>query len=107
MIKRTLVALLATVLLLVCTACTPLSPFEKGEVLSAEEVEARRAALLAEQEANAAQPYDGTCYWLKSGTVYHISLDCTYIKDKENVLSGTVDEALAAGKERCCSRCGG
>ena len=106
MIKRTVMALIAVFLLFALSACAITEPFEQGEVLSAEEVEARRAALLAEREANANKPYDGTCFWLVSGSVYHISKDCNYIAGKENVQSGTVEEAGAAGKERVCSVCG-
>ena len=106
MIKRTVIALIAVFLLLTLSACAITEPFEQGEVLSAEEVEARRAALLAEKEANANKPHDGTCFWLVNGSVYHILQDCTYIVGKENVQSGTLEAAQAAGKTRVCSVCG-
>lgn len=105
MIKRTVVALMMVFLLFTLSACTVPTPFEQGEVLSAEEVEARRAALLAEKEANANKPHDGICYWLVKGSVYHVFPDCTYIAGKDNVQSGTQAEAHAAGKERACAVC--
>lgn len=51
-------------------------------------------------------PDNGTVFWLKNGTVYHVSQTCYHIKEKQGVLAGTVDEALAAGKSRVCSSCG-
>ncbi|MBQ3063807.1 MAG: hypothetical protein IJC99_03280 [Clostridia bacterium] len=107
MIKRTVMALIAVLLLLSLASCAVKEPFRMGEVLTAEEVEARRNELLAEEEKKANTPYDGVCYWLKNGSVYHISLDCTHIAGKENLLSGSVAEATAAGMARACSRCGG
>ena len=106
MIKRIVVALVAIILLLALSACAAVEPFEQGEVLSAEEVEARRAALLAEREEEASKVFDGSCYWLVKGSVYHVSLDCSYIKGKENLQSGTVQEANANGKTKACSLCG-
>ena len=105
MIRRIVIGGIALLLLFSLTACALPQPFDGGEVLSADEVAAHRAALLAEQ-AEADKPYDGMCYWLKNGQVYHITRDCTYIKGKENVLSGMVEDATQAGKARVCSACG-
>jgi len=44
-------------------------------------------------------------YWIASGEVWHLSRDCRYIKDK-SIDSGSVEEAMAAGKSRVCSVCG-
>ena len=44
-------------------------------------------------------------YWTKSGKVWHLSENCRYIKNSEQI-SGTVEEAIEAGKERVCSSCG-
>ena len=106
MIKRTVLALIAVFILMMLVSCSPMEPFYAGELLTAEEVEARRAALLAEREANEKTPYNGICYWLEKGSVYHVNPDCTYIVGKTNVRSGTLDEATAAGKERASSLCG-
>ena len=46
-----------------------------------------------------------TVYWTKSGTKWHLFIDCSYIKNSENVLSGTVEEAIEAKKEGVCKRC--
>ena len=106
MIKHTVMALIACLLLFSLVSCTVPEPFEQGEVLTADEVEAKRDALRKEKDEQANKPYDGMCYWLAGGKVYHISPDCSYIRNKENVLSGTKDEALGAGKEQVCSVCG-
>ena len=44
-------------------------------------------------------------YWTKGGGVYHIYRDCGYLKSSSEILSGTVEEALGAGKSGVCSRC--
>lgn len=44
-------------------------------------------------------------FWVKDGSVWHLDRDCRYIK-KSTVISGTVDEAIANGKDRVCSSCG-
>ncbi len=43
-------------------------------------------------------------YWRESGEVWHLKRDCSYIRDKE-VATGTVEDAMKAGKLRACSRC--
>lgn len=45
-------------------------------------------------------------YWVEKGQVWHTSKSCSYISNKDNVISGTQEQALEAGKERVCSRCG-
>ena len=45
-------------------------------------------------------------YWTKSGSVWHVSDQCRYIKNSKGVLSGSVEEAMEAGKEKVCSSCG-
>ncbi len=44
-------------------------------------------------------------YWTKSGSVWHTNPDCHHLKKSTNVLSGTVEEAKEAKKERLCSTC--
>ena len=39
------------------------------------------------------------------GEVYHSSSSCSYLKNSKNVLSGTMAQVSAAGKERLCSAC--
>lgn len=47
-----------------------------------------------------------TVYWVEKGKVWHLSSDCSYIKKSKSLISGTVGDAISAGKEKVCSRCG-
>lgn len=46
-------------------------------------------------------------YWLESGTVWHESKYCSVLSDvaHDKILSGSVSNAMLAGKERACKRC--
>ena len=46
-----------------------------------------------------------TVYWTESGGVWHLYRDCGHLKNSQNVLSGTVEEAEEAGKDHVCSTC--
>jgi hypothetical protein len=46
-----------------------------------------------------------TVYWTESGSVWHLYRDCGHLKNSQNVLFGTVNEAEEAGKEHVCSTC--
>lgn len=48
---------------------------------------------------------NNTVYWTKGGGVYHLYEDCGYIKSSSEILSGTSEEAIEAGKSGICSRC--
>lgn len=47
-----------------------------------------------------------TVYWTEGGSVWHVSKECSSLKNSKNIISGSVEEAQNAGKERVCSRCG-
>ena len=47
-----------------------------------------------------------TVYWVKNGGVWHLRRDCSSLSRSKEILSGTVNEAIAAGKERVCKLCG-
>ncbi len=49
--------------------------------------------------------YEGEVYWTKSGTVWHISKNCSSLKKSHDIISGSVNDAKEGGKERACSRC--
>lgn len=49
----------------------------------------------------------GTVYWVESGKVWHTTDKCSTLSRSKDIMSGTVDAAKAAGKERVCKRCGG
>ena len=46
-------------------------------------------------------------YWTKSGSVWHESASCSSLANTpiENLVCGSEDEALSAGKERACKKC--
>lgn len=103
---RTVMALVCLLLLLSLCSCGTPEPFLEGEALSAYEVEARRAEILAERAENEDTPHNGVYYWIKSGEVYHLYPTCTYVKNATEVSSGSLAEATAAGKVRACAVCG-
>ena len=48
-----------------------------------------------------------TAYWTPSGKSYHFSRNCTSLKRSKTVLSGTLQDALNAGKKDPCNLCAG
>ncbi len=46
-------------------------------------------------------------YWVSSGDVWHITEKCSTLSRSKNIKSGSVSDAMAAGKDRVCQRCGG
>lgn len=48
-------------------------------------------------------------YWTDSGSVWHISIDCSALArtDPENIRTGDVSKAIEAEKERACKKCSG
>lgn len=46
-----------------------------------------------------------TYYWTPGGKSYHASEDCTTLKRSKTILSGTLDEAMGAGKNDPCNVC--
>ena len=93
--------------LLLLTSCGH-TTFDGGEALDADGIARKQAELAAEnaaaEEAALVTP-DTPCYWIEGSEVYHLDRDCTYIKDRATVESGTVKAAEAAGAVRACSHC--
>lgn len=48
---------------------------------------------------------DGLAYWTPFGTKYHFNPDCQYLKNSGTIYSGTVQEAIDAGRDEGCSGC--
>ena len=111
--RRISALVLALLLLLLSCGCTATADFDAGEQLTAAELAALKEQLAAQKEQEDAAPSgggtseDGMVFWLDSGKVYHTDATCYHIAKKQNVKSGTVDEATAAGKERVCASCAG
>lgn len=62
-----------------------------------QEIEDRENSLLATE---------GDVFWTASGKLWHATYSCSYIINSKNIYHGTIDDALLAGKESPCRRCG-
>lgn len=110
--KRAILFLLLFPLVASFISCGNKARFDAGNPLTAEELTALQAQL-GEQENNQESnqendktPTSGMVFWLQNGSVYHVRSTCHHISEKPNVMSGTVEQAQAAGKSRACSSCG-
>ena len=45
-------------------------------------------------------------YWTEGGSVWHNTKDCSALARSKNIISGSVHDAVEAGKERVCKKCG-
>lgn len=52
-----------------------------------------------------AKPAHGTVYWVAGGSVWHLTDRCSSLARSKQILSGTVEEAISAGKSRACKIC--
>lgn len=57
-----------------------------------------------ETESSDSSDEQNIVYWTESGEVWHLKNDCRYLKNKK-IMSGTLDDAKEAGKDRLCSAC--
>ena len=67
------------------------------------------AAVLAYQRtqiSDGAMVAAGTVYWTGSGSVWHVTRECSALAKSKSVQSGTAAEAAEQGKTRVCKRCG-
>ena len=44
-------------------------------------------------------------YWLPTGSVWHASKNCSSVSGADNALSGSITNAVSAGKKRPCKNC--
>ena len=58
-----------------------------------------------EESGQETQEDSSIVYWTSSGTVWHTKRDCSHIRNSQNVISGTVEEAISSGKKQLCSSC--
>ncbi len=99
-------------LTLLC-GCTPTDRFVAGQPIGREELASISEALLATEPV---EPSDGdtsaesyptdAVYWTEGGSVYHLDPACYHLSRADEVLHGTVEKALAAGKDKVCASCG-
>ncbi len=58
------------------------------------------------EENKADKPDDSdVVYWTEGGTVWHTKRECPSLSRSKKIISGTVDEAISADKERACKKC--
>ena len=50
-------------------------------------------------------PMTDPVYWTESGSVYHVTDQCSALKHSDHILHGSVEEAMAAKKSRPCKTC--
>ncbi|MBR4165582.1 MAG: hypothetical protein IKR43_05040 [Lachnospiraceae bacterium] len=63
----------------------------------------------AEEKQVAEANISGEVCWTRYGKVYHIYVDdetwCQHLNNSDSVITGSVEEAIAAGKTRLCKTC--
>lgn len=60
----------------------------------------------AEEKDEAIEVFGDTdVYWTKFGTVYHSSQDCGHLNHSDELIMGTVEEAIQANRTRLCKDC--
>ena len=68
------------------------------------------AAVLAYQQLRETVPKlpetEDAVFWTVSGSVWHVTAECSALAKSNSVLSGTEEQAKQAGKSRVCKRCG-
>ena len=107
---------LAFLMLLPFTGCVERfvgeeTDYSTGEVLTPEMIESIFEAISTPvtEKYPSETVEDGSVllYWLENGSVWHISLNCGSIakSDPKNLHSGSITDALNAGKERGCKVC--
>ena len=53
------------------------------------------------------EPADGIVYYSEGGEVWHEWRTCGHLSQKNEIFTGSIEDAMAAGKERGCSYCTG
>lgn len=48
---------------------------------------------------------DQIVFWVEGGSVWHTDKSCSSLLRSKNILSGTIDQAMKAGKSRACKIC--
>lgn len=84
--------------------------FYAGEPVSPADIESIAALLSGELTDRYPSLTDESgatlCCWTPGGSVYHLSRECFSLASSSEIVVGSVEDALKAGKSRCCSVCG-
>ncbi len=117
--KIALAAHLLYLLVVVLSGCSEYSSsgggFYAGETITPEklaEISESIAATAGTSAEKETKPPDTdvegniVVYWTKSGGVWHYDKSCSSLARSSAVESGTLEEAMRAGKSRACLKCG-
>ncbi len=67
-------------------------------------------AIVTSQQIESSATFNETTvavvYWTEGGSVWHNTKDCSALARSKNIMSGSVHDAVEAGKERVCKKCG-
>ena len=72
-------------------------------LLNSQDVLVKTEIVLPDDPAPTPDP--GIVYWTPGGSVYHSTAECPTLARSQNIQSGTVAEAKAAGKDNPCKVC--
>ena len=102
------------VLLSACASNEPRVEYN-GRQLSDEEIVAMGEMLESETEGQTEsetqavteteEPPDHIVHWTEGGKVWHERLSCSRLSEKDERQTGSIEQAIEAGKERGCSFC--
>ena len=110
-----MVLILLTALLCSCGANEATVSYN-GTELSAEEIFELSESFPRETESESeaetkpeetVEPADGIVYFSEGGEVWHEWRTCGHLSQKNEIICGSIEDAIAAGKERGCSFCTG
>ena len=101
---------LKIVFLCVCVALSLASCVTKTEdgrytgILANDEVVSSVKQEIIDME-NSSLANEGDVFWTPSGSIWHGSVDCSYLTNSKTIYHGSVEQAKLEGKERPCDRC--
>ncbi|MBQ8509146.1 MAG: hypothetical protein IJ493_04480 [Clostridia bacterium] len=88
------------------TAAVPKTTAAPETTAPPETTAAPVTAAVPETTAAPSQSTENVVYWVKNGEVWHLRENCPSLSRSKDILSGSVSDAMNAGKERVCKRCG-
>jgi len=121
--KKLLMVACVGICALALAACGKGKSFSAGVEMNAEEARAYRERLLAQKaeeekaedavtsedvpadEIEEGDELPDVCYYTANGGVWHYARSCSYLRNAEDILNGSVESAALLGKVRPCSRC--
>ncbi len=102
-----LITLLVTLMLLcVAIQACALGGEDKNTGIRADASAVSSVRAELEDKKNSLLAADGDVFWTASGTLWHSTYTCTYISRSKEIIHGSLDDALLAGKTGACTRCG-